>query len=436
MSRSNHYQKKTFHVIRREVRRWLTREEGNVLPIAALGMTVLLGFMGLALDFGYLYRHKRIMQTAADAGAMAGASEVYRNKASLVAGSSLGATASNGFTNGSAGVSVTVNNGPASGYYQGNQQYVEVIITQNAPSHFIQVFGITSTLVRARAVAGVGARSANCIYALDPAEEKALTVTSQSRVTASCGIVDNSRAYNAFNIESGSNVAATSISVTGGSNVTSGSGVSPTPMTSVPPEPDPLGYLQPPAFNGCTYNGQVKVSSGTFTLNPGTYCGGIEIASGSTVTFNPGLYYIKDDGDKGGFLVASGSSVKGTGVTFFNTGGEKYRPIEIMSGSSADLAAPTSGPWANILFYQDRNAGKPGDKYMNLIQSNIVAKFKGIMYFPTQILGLATSNSTVTVTGSIIARTILVESGSNVIVHGDGSGQPGNSPLKRLSLVE
>lgn len=207
-------------------------------------------------------------------------------------------------------------------------------------------------------------------------------------------------------------------------------------MTQSPPEPDPLGYLQPPSYSGCTHNGRVKVSSGTVSLNPGTYCGGIEIASGSTVTFNPGLYIVKADSNDGGLLVASGSSVKGTGVTFFNTGGEKYKPIELMSGSSADFSAPTSGQWKDILFYQDRTAGKPGNVYYNRIQSNIVAKFVGIMYFPTQILDLATSGSTVTITGAVVARMINIDSGSNVIVKGDGSGQPGNSPLKKLSLVE
>lgn len=419
------------------LRTWLNDEEGAALPLAALGMTVLLGFMGLALDFGYMYRHRRIMQTAADAGAMAGASEIFRSRRTFVSSSALDATKNNGFTNGSSSTVVTVNSPPATGVYAGNNNYAEVIITQNIPSHFIKVFGVNSTQIRARAVAGVGANSLNCIYALDPDDEKALTVTSQSRLTANCGIVDNSNAYNAFNVESGSRVDATSISVTGGSNVTSGSGISPAANTGSPRQPDPLGYLQPPAIGACTHNGRVKVSSGTFTLNPGVYCGGIEVASGATVTFNPGLYILKADNNSGGLMVGSGSNVKGTGVTFFNTGGEKYRPIEILSGSSADLAAPTSGPWANLLFYQDPNAGKPGDVYMNLVQSNIVAKFSGIMYFPTQILAIATSNSNSTLTNAaVVARTIMVESGSRVSVNGIPTGAPGNSPLKRLSLVE
>ncbi|MGH9943142.1 MAG: hypothetical protein ACRD9R_12385, partial [Pyrinomonadaceae bacterium] len=288
--------------------------------------------------------------------------------------------------------------------------------------------------------AGVGARSSNCIYALDPSEEKALTVTSQSRLTASCGIVDDSGAYNAFNVESESRISATSISVTGGSNVTSGSSVSPAPNTQSPPEPDPLGYLQAPSYGGCNHANRYKVSSGTATLNPGVYCGGIEIASGSNVTFRPGLYVLRANNSGGGLEVASGSTVRGTGVTFYNTNDpsykDKYRPILIASGSSADLSAPTTGAMKDILFFQDRNAGKPGEIYMNLIQSNINARFTGVMYFPTQILALAASNSTVTVTGAVIARTIMIESGSNVIVNGNSSGTPGNTPLKRLSLVE
>ncbi|MGH9901942.1 MAG: TadG family pilus assembly protein, partial [Pyrinomonadaceae bacterium] len=356
---------------------------------------------------------------------------VFRNRLTSVATSAQEATANNSFTNGSAGVTVAVNNPPASGYYAGDTRFVEVIVTQDTPSYFIRVFGINSAPVRARAVAGVGARSKSCIYALDPAEEKALTITSQSRLTANCGVIDNSRAYNAFNVESGSTVSATNIFVTGGSNVTSASTASPAPKTSVPPEPDPLGYLQPPTYGGFNYN-NYKASSATVTLNPGVYCGGLTLASGSKATLNPGLYVLNG----GGLQVQSGSTIKGTGVTFFNTGSSSnYQPVRLESGSSADLAAPTSGYFAGILFFQNRNVGKTTD--MNLIQSNIQAKFQGALYFPTQILALATSNSAASLNGGVIvARTIMIESGSQVTVNNNFAGGPGSTPLKRMSLVE
>lgn len=174
MHRSNKNQVRRICASWLKARGWARNEKGSVLPIAALGMTAMLGFMGLALDFGNLYRLKRNMQTAADAGAMAGASELFRSKPSLVSGSSLDGTATNKFTHGSAGVTVDVSpaaSGPTTGFFQGDNRFVEVEVSQSSPSFFIQLFGINSTLVRARAVAGAGAKSANCIYALDPSEE-------------------------------------------------------------------------------------------------------------------------------------------------------------------------------------------------------------------------------------------------------------------------
>ena len=50
-------------------------EQGSALLLTAGMMVVLMGFMGLALDVGSLYLHRRVMQTAADAGALGGHDE-------------------------------------------------------------------------------------------------------------------------------------------------------------------------------------------------------------------------------------------------------------------------------------------------------------------------------------------------------------------------
>ena len=91
-------------------------ERGTVLPLVALSMVALTGMMGLGLDVGSLYRHRRNMQTAADAGALAGAAEIYRMKPTLVGSSARTATAANRFTNGVEDVAVSVNHPPASGF--------------------------------------------------------------------------------------------------------------------------------------------------------------------------------------------------------------------------------------------------------------------------------------------------------------------------------
>ena len=59
-------------------------EQGSVLIMTAFSMFALLGFLGLALDVGALYHHRRLLQTAADAGAISGGAEVLRGQAALV----------------------------------------------------------------------------------------------------------------------------------------------------------------------------------------------------------------------------------------------------------------------------------------------------------------------------------------------------------------
>ena len=54
-------------------------ERGQVLVTTMCCMGILLGALGLAVDVGVLFHARRNMQTAADAAAMAGATELYYN---------------------------------------------------------------------------------------------------------------------------------------------------------------------------------------------------------------------------------------------------------------------------------------------------------------------------------------------------------------------
>src|SRR5437773_3232247 len=54
-------------------------ESGSVIVLSAVMLTVLFGVMGLAIEVGAIYSVKRKMQTAADAGAKAGAIEIWNS---------------------------------------------------------------------------------------------------------------------------------------------------------------------------------------------------------------------------------------------------------------------------------------------------------------------------------------------------------------------
>src|SRR5215471_16801996 len=96
-------------------KRALVAEDGNVLILAALSMTALMGFVALGTDVGLLYRAKRNVQIAADAAAMAGALDyLYHDGSdSGVQQAGLDASSANGFTNGSSGTTVAISTPPA-----------------------------------------------------------------------------------------------------------------------------------------------------------------------------------------------------------------------------------------------------------------------------------------------------------------------------------
>src|SRR5437867_12665698 len=106
------------------------QSQGQIIVSAALLLTVLVSFMGLAVDVGYMVDYRRRMTAAADSAAVAGAWDVNRNNGANVAAVARQAATENGFTHGAKGIFVTVNRPPTSGDYVGNKRYVEVRINQ------------------------------------------------------------------------------------------------------------------------------------------------------------------------------------------------------------------------------------------------------------------------------------------------------------------
>src|ERR1700738_5121529 len=85
---------------------------GQVMVLICLAIVTIMGLVGLVADVGSLRSHKQQMQTAADSAALAAAQELKFGD-SVVAGKADAAT--NGFTDGSGGTAVTINNPPLSG---------------------------------------------------------------------------------------------------------------------------------------------------------------------------------------------------------------------------------------------------------------------------------------------------------------------------------
>src|SRR5215472_3132716 len=123
--------------IARPLRYLARRPSGQTFLLVSIALVVLVGMAALAVDVGDLWTTRRLMQSAADAGAMAGADELaLGGSSSSITTVAKDATSHNGFTDGasrpggSGNITVSVHNPPISGAYAGNANVVEVDVSQ------------------------------------------------------------------------------------------------------------------------------------------------------------------------------------------------------------------------------------------------------------------------------------------------------------------
>jgi len=333
------------------------RDAGTAAVLTALILPVLLVGLGLVVDGGQTFELKRRVQKAADAGAIAAGQQLRRGDTAGFETAALNDAALNGFSDSNATISVY--NPPLHGLRAGNADYVEVRVKSESPLYFMRAFHDGDVNVEAFAVSGVMAADA-CIFSMDPSGSKALWATGNAAVDlGNCGVHVNSDSTTAARTDGGATIKASTINVVGNY---SGNGFSPTPVTDAPPEPDPWAHLVAPTVGSCTST-NLKITKNT-TLSPGTYCGGIDISSSAKVTLNPGTYVLNG----GGLKVAGGSKISGAGVTFYLTesGKFKYGGVDFVGTTQIDLTAPSTGPLAGILFFQDRT-----------IKTKVTSKFAG-----------------------------------------------------------
>jgi hypothetical protein len=400
---------------------------GFVLITMLCCLVVLVAFLGLAIDAGYLELVKTRMQTAADAAALGGAQEIKMNGAANVVAAAHADAALNGFTDAQHGVTVTVHNPPSGGYSTADSTGVEVVVAQQVSTFFMGIVGSSSVNLQARAVARQGSGT-SCLHVLDQNAAAAFSASGGANVQINCGVIVESASATAFKVWGGTIVNASSIGVFGGSSITGGSTVTPAPVTGAPRQGDPLAYVTAPAVGGCTYTNTSVGGGLTRTLGPGVYCNGITLSNGATITFSPGTYILKG----GGLDIGGGVTATGSGVTFYNTagGGYTYAPFSFHNGPNVTLSAPTTGPLAGILLFQDRSIVSAA---VNSFLGGAVFSLNGSLYFPTTPISYSGGTNVAGTYSIIVAKTATFSGGCKM--NNDYSSLPGGSPIRGNALI-
>jgi hypothetical protein len=325
------------------------RRRGAVLVLLAICLTAMLGIVALAVDAGLIMDQRRRIQSAADAAALAAAADLYLNKANNATADATFIAQSNGYSN------VQVNIPPASGNYAGKAGYAEVKIQFNQPRGFSAIFGSSTILIQARAVAqGQLASIGDGIILVDPTGNGALTAAGNAAMNVTNGsiIVDSNSASGGVTNGNHATVTAPQMDFTGNPgysgnfNMPNHAGIS----SSQTPTPDPLSYVKEPnpGALGLTTQSQHQLNiQGQATLNPGVYIGGINISSvHANVTMNSGptpIYYMQ-----GGGFSAQGGTTTGNGVMIFNDNGGGS--ISITGQASVTLSPPINMTGAQAVY--------------------------------------------------------------------------------------
>jgi len=433
-----------------KLKRALSREDGQALLIGIFVFAALTASVAISLDVGAGFGERARIQSAADAAALAATDALEDGKpAAQVLKAAEDWAEANGYVDGSDGATVIVNIPPASGPYAGDNEYVEVIISKATDTYFASLFGQDFWDISARAVGGGAAPNTAAgtdasIVSLNPAACTSVEIAASAAFTSQGPIMINSDcASYAAEFECSSICKAQGgIESVGG--VLKDNKCKPCNVTNIGHFADPLAAVLPPCFpnspvpcqdvglltvrNGTPANPQL-MSDSNFALQPGIYYGGIEYNPGTARTMAPGIYVIAG----GGFKLNPSASFTANGVFIYNTNDPDcpgcsqgpYGPFLIDTGANANFSPMTTGPYAGLLMFQDRNNSETA-------VFNPSANFgEGTIYMPSAHVIL---NPSADLTVQIISDTVMINNSAafTAIYQGDVFYSGGEGGFIRL----
>lgn len=443
----------TLSLIANQVRRLRADERGAVSVIMGVLMIPLVGALAIGFEVSNWYLTLRSMQNAADAAALAAATNGGSNydvEARAVA-------AQYGFVNGMNNISVAASN-TAACPGGGNNCY-SVTISGVMPLFLSQIVGYRGDATLNGAAAKQLASSAIANHPTTPADFCLLTLGPQG--IRSNGAPKSSMACNAMsNASSTCNGGNLGAPIGATHNTNNGCGVA--QYSNVPAIADPYAALASniPA-DTCPSYPQASGKKGPALPPSNLWLGSKSLPNGDTkicgdlkLTGNviidtplggPGAVLTIFNGqlDTNGYTITTS---KGSALTVVfsgdNSGSYTHAPIDSTGGSSSklDIAAPTTGPWKGVAIYQDPKLTNGVD--IAAAGNSPEWTITGLVYLP---------NSSVTLSGAVnkagngkscfamVVKDITVNGTGMILPNGEcvpaGLGMPTTTLPGRASLV-
>ncbi|KQO56131.1 hypothetical protein ASF22_09595 [Methylobacterium sp. Leaf87] len=368
-------------------------KRGGIVLIFALLLPVVTGMSAAAVEYGSLVKRRSELQRAADSGAIAGVNQfklANTDDASAVRTAIAMARAQAGNQRPVAAAAEVV----------GTHSGVRVTLSETIVLTLGRLLNLPSLDVRVQSTAKLAGTTRLCLLALDGLSMGAFHLESAARITASdCSLYSNS--INPAGIQGENAAVAQAISICSAGGYAGRANFSPQPATGCPVMRDPLAHLPAPRIEPCLDLGSLlnpkkyvedpdnpaygkNIVTTVATLNPGTYCGGLHITKGATVTLRPGVYVMKD----GPLVVDKKSSLEGVNVGFYFTGPRAGLLFDEKSVIS--LTAPKEEPMRGLLFFEERNlvAEAVSSSLVGSLLGGVGGVVNGVGNLATGVVGL------------------------------------------------
>jgi Flp pilus assembly protein TadG len=384
-------------------RRLMRSKGGNAVLLTALGMPVLIGAAGYAMDMAQMYAWKRELQHSVDQAALAGAwALAYDDDTTTWQTRALQEYNANQVMMAAYDLDYSSQLGSYGGLTD-NSVIVTARVTKRLPFSGFLVNRSMTVSARAQATYAEGGTYQACLMALKKDESGTFTVGGTASINASCGLGALSCETGAIDIGTNTTIVTDSIVTCGTatvppslqSKVTDGATGISNPFETLPaPTPD----SETAKTLNCP-NGQAATDTTTY-ISPGKYSG---MNMKCKIVMNPGIYIID-----GGVLdmTDNKSHVTGSGVMFL-----------LRNGASVNIGGSGNGGYVNLTPMEAADfVGTANEAYKNLYGGMLI--YEDSAGQTTAVAHTFNGNSNITIRG-----TLYLPNG-DLTINGTGNANP------------
>jgi Flp pilus assembly protein TadG len=403
------------------LRRLATNRRGGTIMLFALLLGPIIMFTGAAVDYARLAEFKSQLQATVDSAALAGAAAYTSQSANSNA-----VSVATDYVNSSVGLlpphvgSLTPVVSASNVTSGSNQGYtVTVQATTAIPTTFMRI--LTAQLPVSASASAVNPATKVCILILDPSSSQSFLVNSGVQLNAPNCMIDVASDSSSAAMINSSLTDIAGLCVDGNAVVNGGSSINNLTVDCTTASDPYANTIPAPSIStSCTVSNQNY--SGTTTLSPGTYCGSINFNGGGTVTFRAGNYVFYNttvNFNGSGTLsfgagvyslkgtkwnLNSGWAANGTGVTFYFADANSY--IQFNSNVKVNLAAPTSGTYANVLIFEPNGLATSSFAIDGTSTSDLL---QGLIYLPSRNITFNSTTNDVSDGLTLVAHQVIFD---------------------------